>query len=118
MGESLGRQAGGKAGAEEAFKAFKIGISKERVLALKRVFAEVGEAAGRRIGATEAKIKAVAAAEEEAAKFAMEEGTKAGAGVARKMLADQGKAVRAEAGPEGERLGGEAGEKAGGDAGK
>ena len=63
-------------------------------------------------------MKAVAAAEEEAAKYAMEEGNKAGAGVARKMLADQGKAIRAEAGPEGERLGGEAGEKAGGDAGK
>jgi hypothetical protein len=43
MGETLGRLAGSKAGAEEAFKVFKIGISKERVLALKRVFAEVGE---------------------------------------------------------------------------
>ena len=42
MGETLGRQAGAQAGAEEAFKHFKIAISKERVLALKRVFAEVG----------------------------------------------------------------------------
>ena len=43
MGETLGRKAGSVAGAEEALKVFKIGISKERVLALKRVFAEVGE---------------------------------------------------------------------------
>ncbi len=118
MGESLGRVAGAKAGEAEAMKAFKIGISKERVAALKRLFAEVGEAAGRHVGKTEAKMKAVAAAEEEAAKFAMEEGKKAGAGIARKIFADQGKALKADAGPEGEKYGAEAGEKAGGDAGE
>ena len=118
VGEFLGRKAGGEAGGEEALKAFKIGISKERVMALKRLFAEVGEAAGRKIGKTEARTRSIAAAEEEAAKFALEEGKKAGTGVARKMLADQGKALRAEAAPEGEKAGGEAGDKAGAEAGE
>ena len=94
FGESLGRTAGGKAGAEEALKAFKIGISKEKVAALKRLFAEVGEAAGKLVATTEAKVKAVEAAEEEARKFALEEGAKAGAGVARKIIADEARALR------------------------
>ena len=58
VGESRGKEEGRKAGTEEALKAFKIGISKERVAAMKRVFAELGEAAGKQVAETEAKAKA------------------------------------------------------------
>lgn len=46
FGILFGREAGGKAAATEALNAFKIGITKERVAALKKLFIEVGEKAG------------------------------------------------------------------------
>ena len=45
---------------------------------MKKVFAELGETAGKQVAETEAKAKAMEAAEEEARKFALEEGGKAG----------------------------------------
>jgi len=48
----FGREAGGKAAAAEALKAFKIGITKDRVGALKKLFIEVGEKAGIEAGQT------------------------------------------------------------------
>ena len=45
---------------------------------MKKVFAELGETAGKHVAETEAKARAMEAAEEEARKFALEEGGKAG----------------------------------------
>ena len=52
----------------------KICFDIQQVAAMKRVFAELGETAGKQVAETEAKAKAMEAAEEEARKFAYEEG--------------------------------------------
>ncbi len=51
-GAIFGREDGGKAATAEAYKAFVIGITKDRVAALKKLFVEVGEKAGTEAGMT------------------------------------------------------------------
>ncbi|QQP41753.1 Protein lethal(2)essential for lifelike, partial [Caligus rogercresseyi] len=50
FGRNAGKLAGGDAGAAEAVKAFEIGITKERVAALKKLFYQVGAKAGTDVG--------------------------------------------------------------------
>ena len=70
-------------------KAFKVGITKERVAALKKVFAEVGTKAGDAEGKEKGKIEGARAGDEEGRKFGYEEGAKAGAAAARKVFNGQ-----------------------------
>ena len=67
-------------------KAFKAGITKERVAALKKVFAEVGTKAGDAAGREHGKAEGARAGDEEGRKFGYEEGAKAGAAAARKVF--------------------------------
>ena len=53
---------------------------------MKKVFAELGETAGKHVAETEAKARAMEAAEEEARKFALEEGGKAGTYIKKKLV--------------------------------
>ena len=55
VGRSEGRRCGREAAATEALKLFSIGITKEKVAALKRTFAELGTAEGVRVGKTVAR---------------------------------------------------------------
>merc|ERR1719245_206316 len=56
VGRLEGKKAGALAGAAEALKHFKIGISKDRVMALKKIFAEVGAAAGSAAAGEQVKV--------------------------------------------------------------
>ena len=67
-------------------KAFKVGITKERVAALKKVFVEVGTKAGDAAGREHGKAEGARAGDEEGRKFGYEEGAKAGAAAARKVF--------------------------------
>ena len=103
MGMRLGREAGYKVGHAEAMKMFKIGISKERVMSLKKHFGDLGKAEGRmEVVYKSAVVQAVVVAKEEASKFCHEEGAKAGAAAARKLLAAEGKKLANEGGEIGE----------------
>merc|ERR1712106_842951 len=113
IGRIEGRKAGGVAGAAEALKHFKIGISKDRVLALKKLFVEVGSAAGVITTKECSRINGAKRGEEEGAKFGLEQGRKAGAAAARKLKDAEGKILKEEGALVGEQAGGEAGEKAG-----
>ena len=55
VGRSEGRRFGREAAAAEALKLFTVGITKEKVAALKRTFAELGTAEGVRVGKTTAR---------------------------------------------------------------
>merc|ERR1711936_698159 len=113
IGRLEGKKAGGLAGAAEALKYFKIGISKDRVLALKKVFAEVGTTAGVSASKECSRINGAKRGEEEGSKFGLEQGRKAGAAAARKLKDAEGKILKDEGALVGEQAGGEAGEKAG-----
>ena len=113
IGRLEGRKVGGAAGAAEALKHFKIGISKDRVLALKKLFAEVGTAAGISAAKEFSRINGAKRGEEEGSKFGLEHGRKAGAAAARKLKDADGKILKEEGALVGEQAGGEAGEKAG-----
>merc|ERR1711970_939122 len=113
VGRLEGKKAGGAAGAAEALKHFKIGISKDRVLALKKVFAEVGAAAGISASKEASRISGAKCGEEEGSKFGLEHGRKAGAAAARKLKDAEAKILKEEGALVGEQAGGEAGEKAG-----
>merc|ERR1711970_1455493 len=113
VGRLEGKKAGGAAGAAEALKHFKIGISKDRVLALKKVFAEVGAAAGITASKEASRISGAKRGEEEGSKFGLEHGRKAGAAAARKLKDAEAKILKEEGALVGEQAGGEAGEKAG-----
>merc|ERR1719147_572449 len=113
VGRLEGKKAGGAAGAAEALKHFKIGISKDRVLALKKVFAEIGAAAGVSASKEVSRISGAKRGEEEGPKFGLEHGRKAGAAAARKLKDAEAKILKEEGGLVGEQAGGEAGEKAG-----
>merc|ERR1711962_3526 len=112
VGRLEGRKAGGAAGAAEALKHFKIGITKDRVAALKRIFAEVGHTAG--ISVAKKVVVEVSAKRgyEEGSKFALEHGSKAGKAAARKLKEAEDKAIKEEGSSIGENAGAEAGEKA------
>jgi hypothetical protein len=118
VGRLEGRKAGAAAGAAEALKHFKIGITKERVAALKRVFAEIGAAAGLVAAKASVGVAAAKRGEEEGSKFAMEHGRKAGEAAARKLKEAEGKILKEEGATIGEQAGGEAGEKAGAEEGE
>lgn len=94
-------------------KHFKIGITKERVAALKRLFAEVGTTAGSEAANKVVKLAAAKRGEEEGSKYAHEQGRKAGIAAARKLKTGDDKAIREEGEAVGEQAGAEAGEKAG-----
>jgi len=113
VGRLEGMKAGGAAGAAEALKHFKIGISKDRVLALKKIFAEVGASAGIIAAKESSRLQGAKRGEEEGSKFGLEHGRKAGAAAARKLKDAEAKALKEEGGLIGEQAGGEAGEKAG-----
>merc|ERR1719147_364674 len=113
VGRLEGKKAGGAAGAAEALKHFKIGISKDRVLALKKFFAEIGAAAGVSASKEFARISGAKRGEEEGSKFGLEHGRKAGAAAARKLKDAEAKILKEEGALVGEQAGGEAGEKAG-----
>merc|ERR1719158_1378857 len=113
IGRLEGRKAGGAAGAAEALKHFKIGISKDRVMALKKIFAEAGAAAGSAAAAEHVRVVAAKTGEEEGSKFGLEQGRKAGEAAARKLKDVENKLLKEEGGLVGEQAGGEAGEKAG-----
>merc|ERR1719422_2113681 len=114
VGRLEGRKAGAAAGAAEAMKHFKIGISKDKVMALKKIFAEVGTWAGKTAVVIE-QVRADAAkrGEEEGSKFGLEQGRKAGEAAARKLKDVENKLLKEEGGDVGEKEGGLAGEKAG-----
>ena len=71
---------------------FKIGISKERVMALKQHFVEIGRSEGIIVGKVAGSTEGKRMAKEEAMKFCYEEGTKAGIAAARKRRAANEKA--------------------------
>ena len=91
-----GRKAGGLAGAAEALKHFKIGISKDRVMALKKIFAEVGAAAGSVAASQHVVVVSAKRGEEEGAKFGLEQGRKAGEAAARKLKDEENKLLKEE----------------------
>jgi len=113
VGRLEGRKAGGAAGAAEALKHFKIGISKDRVLALNKVFAEIGSAAGTKEAKEVARLSGAKSGEEEGSKFGIEHGRKAGGAAARKLKDAEAKLLKEEGALVGEQAGGEAGEKSG-----
>merc|ERR1712200_404159 len=96
-GEEIMGEDGGKVGAEagaEALKHFKIGITKDRVAALKRLFAEVGTTAGKEASLKVVRQAAAKRGEEDGSKFAYEHGRKAGAAAARKLKDADDKDIR------------------------
>ena len=74
VGRLEGRKAGALAGAAEAMKHFKIGISKEKVMALKKVFAEVGTAAGVTAASQHVRVVSAKRGEEEGSPLAAQRG--------------------------------------------
>ena len=82
-------------------------------MALKKIFAEVGAAAGSAAATEEVKVVSARRGEEEGAKFGLEQGKKAGEAAARKLKDEENKLLKEEGGLIGEQAGGEAGEKAG-----
>ena len=82
-------------------------------MALKKIFAEVGAAAGSAAASEHVKVVSAKRGEEEGAKFGLEQGRKAGEAAARKLKDVENKLLREEGGLIGEQAGGEAGEKAG-----
>merc|ERR1712012_749086 len=85
----------------------------DKVLALKKVFAEVGAAAGVTAAIQHVRAPAAKRGEEEGSKFGLEQGRKAGAAAARKLKDEENKLLKEEGSLVGEQAGGEAGEKAG-----
>jgi len=113
VGRLEGKKAGALAGAAEAMKHFKIGISKDKVMALKKTFAEIGTAAGLAAAFSHVRVFAAKRGEEEGSKFGLEHGRKAGEAAARKLKDVENKLIKEEGALIGEQAGGEAGEKAG-----
>jgi len=118
VGRVEGKKAGKEAGATEALRVFTIGITKERVAALRKTFAEVGAAAGMLVGKGIAKLAAAKKGEEEGSKFGLEQGRKAGIAAARKLKDSEGKKLKEEGIAIGEKTGTEAGAKSGASAGE
>jgi len=118
VGRNEGKIAGREAGAAEALKLFTIGITKERVAVLKKIFQEVGTAAGIQIGKTTARLAAGKKGEEEGSKFGLDQGRKAGIAAAKKLKDNEGKQIKEEGNQIAEKTGNDVGAKSGASAGE